>query len=48
MQTSFIYSASRTNALSEELLTKTDIDRLLVASPGEGLHTLKETYLARI
>ena len=47
MQTSFIYSASRTNALSEELLTKTDIDRLLVASPGEGLHTaLKETYLA--
>lgn len=35
------------NTLTEDLLTKTDIDRLLVASPGEGLHTaLKETYLA--
>lgn len=48
MQTSYIYSASRTNTLSEDLLTKADIDRLLVASAGEELHTaLKETYLAQ-
>lgn len=47
MQTSYIYSVSRTNALSEFLLTKTDIERLLVAEPGEDLQqALKETYLA--
>lgn len=47
MQTPYIYSASRTNTLAEMLLTKTDIDRLLVAAPGDELHTaLKETYLA--
>jgi vacuolar-type H+-ATPase subunit C/Vma6 len=47
MQTAYIYSASRVNALSEFLLTKTDIDRLLVAAPGAELHAaLKETYLA--
>lgn len=47
MQTSYIYSASRVNALSEFLLTKTDIERLLVAQPGEDLQSaLKETYLA--
>ena len=47
MQTSYIYSTSRTNTLSEQLLTQNDIERLLVAAPGEELHTaLKETYLA--
>lgn len=47
MQTSYIYSVSRANALSEFLLTKTDIERLLVAAPGEDLQSaLKETYLA--
>lgn len=47
MQTSYIYSVSRVNALSEFLLTKADIDRLLVAEPGNELRSaLKETYLA--
>jgi vacuolar-type H+-ATPase subunit C/Vma6 len=47
MQTSYIYSASRVKALEQYLLTKTDIERLLVAEPGEGLQSaLKETYLA--
>ena len=47
MQTSYIYSVSRVNALSEFLLNKTDIDRLLVAEPGDDLQSaLKETYLA--
>lgn len=47
MQTSYIYSVSRVNALSQFLLTKTDIERLLVAEPGEDLQSaLKETYLA--
>lgn len=47
MHTSYIYSVSRVNALSEFLLTKTDIERLLVAEPGEDLQSaLKETYLA--
>lgn len=47
MQTSYIYSVSRVNALAEFLLNKTDIERLLVAEPGEGLQSaLKETYLA--
>lgn len=47
MQTSYIYSASKANALSEFLLNKTDIERLLVADPGEDLQSaLKETYLA--
>lgn len=47
METTYIYSASKANALSEELLNKTDIERLLVASPGDDLQSaLKETYLA--
>lgn len=47
MQTSYIYSVSRVNALSEFLLSKTDIERLLVAEPGGDLQSaLKETYLA--
>lgn len=47
MQTSYIYSVSRANALSQSLLSKTDIERLLVAEPGEDLQSaLKETYLA--
>mgnify|MGYP001162465579 CR=1 FL=1 len=47
MQTSFIYSTSRVNTLSQYLLTRTEIDRLLVAEPGEDLQdALKETYLA--
>ena len=47
MQTAYIYSASRANALAQSLLTKTDIERLLVAAPGMDLHeALKETYLA--
>lgn len=47
MQTSYIYSVSRVNALEQFLLSKTDIERLLVAEPGENLHSaLKETYLA--
>jgi vacuolar-type H+-ATPase subunit C/Vma6 len=47
MQTSYIYSVSRANALSQSLLNKTDIERLLVANAGEDLQSaLKETYLA--
>jgi vacuolar-type H+-ATPase subunit C/Vma6 len=47
MQTSYIYSVSRANVLSEFLLSKTDVERLLVASSGAELHqALKETYLA--
>lgn len=47
MQTSYIYSVSRANVLSEFLLTKTSIERLLVANPGDELRqALKETYLA--
>jgi V/A-type H+-transporting ATPase subunit C len=47
MQTSYIYSVSRTNTLAQFLLSKTDIERLLVADPGEDLQSaLKETYLA--
>jgi vacuolar-type H+-ATPase subunit C/Vma6 len=47
MQTSYIYSVSRVNTLSQFLLTKADIERLLVAEPGEDLQSaLKETYLA--
>lgn len=47
MNTSYIYSASRVATLSQELLSKTDIDRLLVAAPGQRLASaLKETYLA--
>jgi vacuolar-type H+-ATPase subunit C/Vma6 len=47
MQTSYIYSVSRANALSESLLNKTDIERLLVAEPGDDIQSaLKETYLA--
>lgn len=47
MQTSYIYSVSRTNTLAQYLLTKTDIERLLVAEAGKDLESaLKETYLA--
>lgn len=47
MQTAYIYSASRVNTLSQFLLSKTDIERLLVADPGDDLQSaLKETYLA--
>ncbi len=47
MQTQYIYSASRANTLAQYLLTKTDIDRLLVADAGDDLQSaLKETYLA--
>lgn len=47
MNTSYIYSVSRVSTLGEQLLTKTDIDRLLVAPSADRLQTaLKETYLA--
>jgi len=47
MNTSYVYSATRLNTLGTELLSITDIDRLLVADPGEDLaQALKETYLA--
>lgn len=47
MQTAYIYSVSRVNALAQFLLSKTDIERLLVAEPGADLQSaLKETYLA--
>ncbi len=47
MQTPYIYSTSRVNTLADFLLTKTDIDRLLVAEAGDDLQSaLKETYLA--
>ena len=47
MQTSYIYSVSRVNTLKQFLLSKTDIERLLVAEPGEDMQSaLKETYLA--
>lgn len=47
MQTSYIYSVSRVNALGQFLLSKNDIERLLVAEAGDDLNSaLKETYLA--
>jgi vacuolar-type H+-ATPase subunit C/Vma6 len=47
MQTSYIYSVSRTNTLAQFLLSRTDVERLLVAEPGDDLQSaLKETYLA--
>lgn len=47
MQTSYIYSVSRVNILTQFLLNKTDIERLLVADAGADLQSaLKETYLA--
>jgi V/A-type H+-transporting ATPase subunit C len=47
MQTSYIYSVSRANTLAQYLLSKTDVERLLVAEAGEELESaLKETYLA--
>jgi V/A-type H+-transporting ATPase subunit C len=47
MQTSYIYSVSRVNALSQSLLNKTDVERLLVTGPGDDIQSaLKETYLA--
>lgn len=47
MQTAYIYSASRVATLGQFLLNRADIERLLVAAPGEDLTSaLKETYLA--
>lgn len=47
MNTSYIYSATRVTARGENLLNRTDIERLLVAAPGAELQTaLKETYVA--
>ena len=47
MQTSYIYSVSRANTLRQFLLTKSEIERLLVAKAGADLQSaLKETYLA--
>lgn len=47
MNTSYVYSATRLNTLGTELLSQTDMDRLLVAAPGQELSSaLKETYLA--
>lgn len=47
MSSAYIYSVSRTNTLAQFLLSKTDIERLLVAEPGDDIHdALKETYLA--
>lgn len=47
MQTSYIYSVSRVNALAQFLLSKNDIERLFVAEAGADLQSaLKETYLA--
>lgn len=47
MQTSYIYSVSRVNALAQFLLSKNDIERLFVAEAGTDLQSaLKETYLA--
>jgi V/A-type H+-transporting ATPase subunit C len=47
MNTSYVYSATRLNTLGTELLSQTDMDRLLVAAPGDALASaLKETYLA--
>jgi len=47
MNTSYVYSASRLNTLGTELLSQTDMDRLMVAAPGAELaQALKETYLA--
>lgn len=47
MNTSYVYSATRLNTLGTDLLSQTDMDRLLVAAPGDELaQALKETYLA--
>lgn len=47
METSYIYSVSRVNTLAQYLLTKSDIERLLVTEAGAELESaLKETYLA--
>ena len=47
MNTSYIYSTSQVNTLSQYLLSHTDIERLLVAGAGNELEdALKETYLA--
>lgn len=47
MNTSYVYSATRLHTLGTELLSQTDMDRLLVAAPGDELaEALKETYLA--
>ncbi len=47
MDTSYIYSSTRLNTLGNELLTRTDIDRLLTETDIAGVHeALKETYLA--
>ncbi|HMA77772.1 MAG TPA: V-type ATPase subunit, partial [Candidatus Paceibacterota bacterium] len=47
MNTAYVYSATRLQTLSNELLSQTDIDRLLVARSATDLQSaLKETYLA--
>lgn len=47
MHTKYIHSVSRINTLSDLLLSKNDIERLMVAEPGSDLQrALKETYLA--
>ena len=47
MNTAYVYSATRLNTLGTGLLSRTDMERLMVAAPGEELsNALKETYLA--
>ncbi len=48
MKTSYIYSSSRVKALQQELLSESDVERLVEAKRGEELiKVLKETYLAK-
>lgn len=47
MNTSYIYSASRVQALGQTLLTEADVERLLAApTAGERFRALHESYLA--
>jgi len=47
MKTSYIYSSSRVKALEKELLSESDIERLMEVDRGEKfIQALKETYLA--
>jgi vacuolar-type H+-ATPase subunit C/Vma6 len=48
MKTSYIYSSSRVKALEKELLSESDVERLLESAQGEKLtQALKETYLSQ-
>ncbi|MEZ4104192.1 MAG: V-type ATPase subunit [Candidatus Paceibacterota bacterium] len=48
METSYIYSVSRVKALAKELLSDSDVDRLLTTSRGEEfVKAVKETYLVK-